>query len=836
MIRRNLWVAVLIWVLAFVSPVQAAISEYALIIERKSFNLDGKVSDKITINGSIPGPILRFTEGDEAVILVTNKMKEDTSIHWHGFLLPEDMDGVPGFGGFPGIKLGETFIYRFKIRQHGTYWYHAHSRGQEQDGHYGAVIISPQLQDPVHADRDYVILLSDYTEEDSDRILSNLKMNAEHYQYARPTVFDFFANVRRNGLLRTWENMKMWGEMRMLPSDLSDVSGYTFLVNGRSPEENWTGLFKVGDRVRLRFINASAMTFYDVRISGLKMTVVAADGQNVEPLEIDEFRFGVAETYDVIVTPREEKAYTIVAEPVDRTGFALATLAPRKGMKGERPVPRARASLTMADMGMHHDAHGDAMNEADTSQPNHDAGGMNHAAMDHSEPQTDTADYDTGVPGSGWAETGAPAGTIALAYKNLRFLTEQRDIRPPARELHVVLGGNMKRYTWTMNGKKFSDAEPIHLHYGESIRLKLINETMMAHTMHLHGMFVQIENGQPAAKLPNKHTVIIAPGDTYSMLLTADEPGEWAFHCHMIYHMLTGMMTKVIVSKPDKSSPPPAAPSHHDAGHDMHRPDHVNMGHDMRSMDHMEAQTDHNGHGLPVSPAVPASGLYTGQPETGMVQNHKVKAEHGAGIFHAFKLEVGGGSSDGNGTVDWNFDGWIGTDENKLWMKSEGNRINGKTEQAEFRGMYSRNISIFWDAQIGIRYDMEPTSLTYFLLGVEGLAPYFVEVEAHLFVSEDGDVSARLHLENDLLVTQRLILQPYLEADLYAQDVAERDIGAGLSHAEVGLQIRYEYTRKFAPYIDVKYERKFGETSAIAKSRGESNEAFVGTVGLRLMF
>lgn len=502
---------------------------YKLDIAQSEVNITGKPVRKITVNGGIPGPTLRFTEGEDVTIKVTNHMDEDTSVHWHGLLLPGEMDGVPGMNGFPGIKPGETFTYHFKIRQSGTYWYHAHSIGQEQDGHYGSIIIKPKGNDPIKADRDYVVLLSDFSDEDSMTILGNLKMDSGYYNYAKRTVLDFFDDAKNIGLGKAYKNAREWGKMRMSPTDLADVSGYTFLINGKTPEQNWTGIFKSGERVRLRFINASAMSFYDVRIPGLKMSVVQADGQNIEPIPVDEFRFGVAETYDVIVEPREDKAYTIVAESIDRTGFALGTLAPREGIKGEMPEHRKRTLLTMADMGMSHGEHG-----SHSMHMNHDMESMK----------------------SGWAEAGTPTGHKALDYKDLRYLGTQKDTRKPEREVLVTLGGNMERFIWTINGNKFEESGPIKLKYGERVRLKFVNETMMAHPMHLHGMFVQLENGQPAGKLPNKHTVIVPPGKSYSVLLTADRPGQWAFHCHLLYHMLSGMMTSVTVATLDEKDVP----------------------------------------------------------------------------------------------------------------------------------------------------------------------------------------------------------------------------------------------------------------------------------------
>lgn len=561
---------------------QAAVKEYHLHIAREIVAITGTPASKITINGTIPGPVLTFTEGQEAVIHVTNHMNEPTSVHWHGLLLPGFMDGVPGFNSFPGIDPGETFTYRFKIRQSGTYWYHAHSATQEQDGHYGALVIHPKGHDPVQADRDYVVLLSDFTEENGPAIMANLKKNPHYYNYAQRTIGDFFADTRARGFGTAWRDVLDWGQMRMSPTDLADVSGYTFLVNGKTPEQNWTGIFKPGERVRLRFINASAMSIYDVRIPGLELTVVQADGQNVEPVSVDEFRFSVAETYDVIVTPREDKAYTIAAESIDRTGFALGTLAPREGMRGEMPQARPRTLLTMADMG-----HGNEGHESHGAHNDHGAHGAHESHAGHGAAPPEHA------PGSGWAEAGTPPGHRALRYADLRFLGMQKDTRPPEREIVVTLGGNMERFIWTLNGKKFSELgfEPIQLEYGERVRIKFVNKTMMAHPMHLHGMFVQLENGQPAGKLPNKHTVNIAPGHSYAVLLTADEPGEWAFHCHMLFHMEAGMMTKLTVAAydPARAPPRPAAMEHHD--HEQEQPE------DHRAHQMPVPQDEHEDHG-----------------------------------------------------------------------------------------------------------------------------------------------------------------------------------------------------------------------------------------------
>jgi FtsP/CotA-like multicopper oxidase with cupredoxin domain len=563
----------LIFMLTLLVRIQPAIAqtvEYDLLISKERISVLGTPTEKITVNHTIPGPMLKFNEGDDAVIHVKNSMNEDTSIHWHGLLLPYGMDGVPGQGGFKGIKPGETFTYFFKIRQNGTYWYHAHSNGQEQDGLYGALVIAPKEQ-PIKSDYDEVILLSDYSNEMSSDILSNLKMSSDYYQYSRRTIGDFFESVKSKGFKAAFDESKMWGQMRMLPTDLSDVSQYTFLVNGKAPQQNWTGKIKRGETTRLRVINGSAMTIFDVRVPGLKLKVIASDGQLVEPFDVDEFRFAPGETYDFLVSPSDDKAYTFVAEPVDRTGFALGTLAPNEGMLGEIPTQRPRTLLTMADMGASH-------NQSDTQNHSEHTGHQGHVS----------SSYDTGVKGSGWVGNNAPAGTVVLKYKNLRFLGNQPETKAPEKEIQVTLNGNMQRYIWMINGKKFSDSEPIKLKYGERVRLKFVNQTMMAHPMHLHGMFMQLENGQPANKLPNKHTIIIAPGDTYSALLTANEPGDWVFHCHLLYHMASGMMTSIAVSQPSENG--------HEMHHHMHHSDTQSNSKQVDEVKPSETQTNQGEH------------------------------------------------------------------------------------------------------------------------------------------------------------------------------------------------------------------------------------------------
>lgn len=592
----------------------AAAAEYNLVIDETAVNITGRERTAMTINGQIPGPTLRFREGEEAVIHVTNRLDETTSIHWHGVIIPANMDGVPGVS-FAGIPPGETFTYRFPVKQNGTYWYHSHSGLQEQSGVYAPLVVEPATPAPYSWDREYVVMLSDWTDEDPHDVLANLKKQSDYYNFQKRTVFDFFEDIAEKGLGWTISNRLAWGQMRMSPTDISDVTGYTytFLMNGTPPEANWTALFRPGERVRLRFINGSAMTFYDVRIPGLKMVVVAADGQEIQPVPVDEFRIAVAETYDVIVEPEEDRAYTIFAEAMDRSGYTRGTLAPRSGMEAEIPPLRERPLLTMADMGMLHEdmemedtdemlmrgamEHGGQHGAADHGQPtakgtDHTAAGhgepmakgMNHAAMGHGmhgnhegathgtmdpaamrEPLAETLAEpvirhgpDTHGPGNasvammpmrrlddpGVGLENAPHRV--LVYADLRS-AEPREIRPPDREIVLHLTGNMERFMWSIDGVKFSDAEPIVLRYGERVRFTLINDTMMNHPMHLHGMWSELVNG--AGKfLPRKHTVNVKPGEIISFDVNADAMGDWAFHCHLLYHMETGMFRKVTVA------------------------------------------------------------------------------------------------------------------------------------------------------------------------------------------------------------------------------------------------------------------------------------------------
>ncbi|GAA0234034.1 copper resistance system multicopper oxidase [Castellaniella daejeonensis] len=571
-------------------------TEFNLEIGESPVNFTGSPRMATTVNGSLPAPTLRWREGDTVTIRVKNRLKEATSIHWHGIILPFEMDGVPGIS-FTGIPPGETFTYRFKVQQNGTYWYHSHSGMQEATGVYGAIIIDPAETDPIRADREYVVQLSDWTDEDPMRVLAKLKMQGDYYNYNQPTAVDFFRDVSDMGLKVAVDKRKMWNEMRMSPTDLADLSAdvLTYLMNGTTPAGNWTGLFRPGERVRLRFINGAANTFYDVRIPGLGLTVVQADGVNIEPVTVDEFRFGPGETYDVLVQPKDD-AYTVYAQAMDRTGYARGTLATHAGLEAPVPALDPVQWLDMADMmgamgggmaGMSHGAAGHAsmggmnhgsgmghgsmpgMSHGNMTGMNHgDMQGMNHASM---------AGAGHGAMGAGSASTqvrharteyGASTdmrvdmprtnlddpgiglrnnGRRVLTLADLHTMGGPMDPRGAEREIELHLTGNMERYTWSFDGVEFGQSTPVHFRYGERVRVILHNDTMMTHPMHLHGMWSELEtpDGQFQAR---RHTIPVQPAQRISFLVTADALGRWAWHCHLMLHMDMGMFREVVVA------------------------------------------------------------------------------------------------------------------------------------------------------------------------------------------------------------------------------------------------------------------------------------------------
>ncbi|KMU93094.1 copper oxidase [Pseudomonas putida] len=625
-------------------------TDFDLYIGELPVNITGTVRTAMAINGSIPGPILRWREGDTVTLRVRNRLQQDTSIHWHGIILPANMDGVPGLS-FHGIAPDGMYEYKFKVQQNGTYWYHSHSGFQEQVGVYGALVIDAKEPEPFTYDRDYVVMLSDWTDEDPARVLSKLKKQSDYYNYHKRTVGDFVNDVSEMGWSAAVADRKMWAEMKMSPTDLADVSGYTYtyLMNGQAPDGNWTGVFKPGEKIRLRFINGSAMTYFDVRIPGLKMTVVAADGQHVKRVAVDEFRIAVAETYDVIVEPEDEQAYTIFAQSMDRTGYSRGTLAVREGMQAAVPAVDPRPLISMSDMGMDHGSmagmdhgnmagmdhskmagmdhgnmagmdhskmagmdHGNmtgmdhskmagmdhgsmaGMDHSKMAEMDHggmagmdhskmagmDQGGM--ADMDHSKmagmDQGGMADMDhSSMEGMGGAMQSHPAsetnnplvdmqtmsptpklddpgiglrnnGRRVLTYADLRSTFIDPDGREPGRTIELHLTGHMEKFAWSFDGVKFSDAEPLRLKYGERLRITLVNDTMMTHPIHLHGMWSDLED-EDGNFMVRKHTIDMPPGSKRSYRVTADALGRWAYHCHLLFHMEMGMFREVRVDE-----------------------------------------------------------------------------------------------------------------------------------------------------------------------------------------------------------------------------------------------------------------------------------------------
>ncbi|MFW2378637.1 copper resistance system multicopper oxidase [Aliarcobacter butzleri] len=563
---------------------------FNLSIEKIAVNVTGNPSIAKTVNGMLSGPTLRWKEGDTVTINVTNNLNEDTSIHWHGIILPASMDGVPGFSNFNGIKPGETFTYKFPILQSGTYWYHSHSGFQEQEGVFGAIIIEPKIKDPYEYDREYVISLSDWSDEKPSSVYRKIKLSSSYYNFKQRTVGDFIDEVKEKGFFEAFSERKMWNEMKMTDRDISDVSGYTYtyLMNGENPATGFKALFKNGEKIRLRFINSAAMTFFDVRIPGLKMTVVAADGNNIQPVTVDEFRIGVAETYDVIVEPEVNKAYSIFAQSIDRSGYALGALTFDEKVIAQTPQMDAFPILTHADMGMggtsdnnsEHDMstmetqkpakqesamkYGAGMDMSSVEKPkpimNHSMMGHDMSAMNSNQKKEipiTKLEESTGVqvdavamnpqyrlddPGVGLRNN----GRRVLTYADLKSLTPTTNDKYPDREIILRLTGNMERYMWSINGITYKNAKPLEFKYGERLRITYINDTMMNHPMHLHGMWSDLETGDDNY-LPRKHTIVVQPGSKISFRVNVDAKGSWAYHCHLLYHM-TDMFRKVIVS------------------------------------------------------------------------------------------------------------------------------------------------------------------------------------------------------------------------------------------------------------------------------------------------
>jgi CopA family copper-resistance protein len=566
-------------------------TEFDLRIGETPINLTGAPRVALTVNGTLPAPTLRWREGDTVTLRVANALAEDTSIHWHGIILPANMDGVPGLS-FHGIRPREAYLYRFHVRQAGTYWYHSHSGFQEQRGVYGPLVIESREPEPFRYDREHVVMLTDWTDENPERVFAKLKKMSDYYNFRQRTLGDFFRDVGEQGLRSAMAERMAWGEMRMKPTDLADVTGhtYTYLMNGRTPLDNWTGLFRSGERVRLRLINGSAMSYFDVRIPGLKMTVVAADGLYVHPVTVDELRIAVAETYDVLVEPSGQDAFTIFAQAMDRTGYAAGTLAVREGLKAPVPECDPRPLLTMADMG--HGGHGmmgqgehemakmpatptpdphaghampapdpdpHAAHRVSAQEPpadphaGHDMSMMGDAIQSHpeSERRNPLVDMQTMAPTSRLDDPGIGLrnnGRRVLTYSDLKSLFSDPDGREPGRTIELHLTGHMERFAWSFDGIKFSHSEPIRLNYGERLRIVLVNDTMMTHPIHLHGMWSDIEDDEGEFHL-RKHTVDMPPGSKRSYRVTADALGRWAYHCHLLYHMEAGMFREVRVEE-----------------------------------------------------------------------------------------------------------------------------------------------------------------------------------------------------------------------------------------------------------------------------------------------
>lgn len=494
--------------------------EYSFDVNYKTVNFTGQPVQAIAVGGTIPAPTIEATVGDTLRVTFNNKLDVETSVHWHGVLLPNDQDGVP-YLTTPPIKAGQSFTYEYPVIHHGTYWYHSHTGLQEQRGVYGSLVFHPLGGEVVAADQEVVVVLSDWTDENPNQVMHNLKKSDDYYALKKDSVQSWQKVLQhgpeaiRNRLDGAW--------MRMGPMDLSDVGYDAFLANGA---RTYTPRgINAGSTVRLRVINAGASSYFNLHYAGGEMTVVAADGVDVVPFTVDRLRIAIAETFDVIVTAPTEGAYEFRATAEDGTGYSSVILGSGQVIPAA-DIPKPNPFL------MDHSMHGDT-EHADHSSMDH--GGMNNGQMNHAAMGHDMAS----MQGS----TGAPKRM--REYELLRALSPTNfSADNPQRIVSLELTGDMERYAWSFNDKVLSEDSKILIRKGETVQFVLENKTMMHHPIHLHGHFFRVLNGKGEYS-PLKHTVSVPPLQTVTIEFLANEEKDWFFHCHNLYHMKTGM-TRVV--------------------------------------------------------------------------------------------------------------------------------------------------------------------------------------------------------------------------------------------------------------------------------------------------
>lgn len=545
--------AAMLGLLGIACPAYAKVVHYELTATKGSVNLSGKaeVDWALMINGGIPAPTLEFTEGDDAEITVHNRLAEEVSIHWHGILLPPEMDGV-AYVNTPPILAGSSFTFRFKLRQNGTFWYHSHTMLQEQKGIYGAIVIHPRER-KIAYDKDIVVILSDWSDENADNILKNLRKDGDYYLYKKKSMRSWIGAAQAGGL-GTYLNNE-W--TRMGGMDLSDVGYDAFLANGKQNSQLYIG--EPGQKVRIRIINAAASSYFYVSLGKEPMNVISADGIDIEPVRAKEILLGMAETYDVLFEIPKGKNTELRATAQDVTGFASGWIgAGDKVPAPDKAVPDMYAAMDHASMGhggmdhstMNHGSSGSSEEDADEEM---DHSTMDHAAMGHDQPDNSKA-----------------AVVESLTVDNLKSPVKTVFSKDrPTYDLKLVLGGDMERYVWHINGKSIHEDRTIEINEGDVVRFTFVNETMMHHPMHLHGHFFRVVTSKGEFS-PMKHTVDVPPHGTRTIEFYANEPGQWMLHCHNLYHMKTGMARVV---KYRSFVPPPDVAAHEQ--HDPHLHDHI---------------------------------------------------------------------------------------------------------------------------------------------------------------------------------------------------------------------------------------------------------------------
>lgn len=814
-------------ILSFMPNSYATNQTVDLVLASKTVNFSGESIETVAINNQIPAPVLRFKEGDHVTINVHNRLNEGTSIHWHGLILPWFMDGVENVTQEP-IPPGGTFSYSFTLKQSGTYWYHAHSGFQEQQGMYGGFIIDPKEPPSYKYTKDHVIVLSDWTNAHPDNVFANLKKDGDYYTPKfplQPSLAKFIRDYNkgtpeeRKKLTADYEMMQ---QMRMSIYDLSDVAYDAFLLNGQTKENPWTAPVNVGDTVRLRFIGAGGSTIYHVKIPGALMKVVHIQGHDVEPYSVEDFTIAPGETTDVLVKIEKDEPYIIYAESADSLGAAYGALItkPQQHINYEKVEPFPEPQPVM--MGGHmidHGAIGHDSSSMDMASGKPPMPGMNMKSSDH---QMDMSSKESPMWGmkenSHHNNTGSEhhghkmdmgssehsmasmsqkteatpesSPTMGTKYQNLKSPVKTNDPDKPVQEIKMELSGYMGRFMWFINGLAEYEAEPIVIEPGKRYRLIFTNLSMMIHPMHIHGHFFILRNGHGAYD-PFLHTIEVAPGATVVADFDASESGQWFFHCHHLYHMMSGMSRVFRYSTfmedykkfKAQKSPQSVTPQKHD-------------------------------------------------PEPSFV-HHPIG--HHAHIHYAAFVDIGYDPFHNVQKGNLNF--YVGYDRQKLQLYSEDAEIRrGKVESADLDIFYWHLLSEFWAVKGGANFVYKPAHKPYWRpgIGIEGLFLYFISTNLRTYL-HNGSVNFDLQLSRDTQLEYNFFIRTGIRSFFATKSVKKDEIGKGLNHIEYIVRPYYAIAPGVSLFTEFDYTQNYGNLKKILQKKGKSSNEKVIMFGVSLV-